>query len=86
MNRIVILAAALTVLALPASAQSIRVSTEGKSAAQVRAEVFQAARKLCSDEVPGSAYRIEEARACVEHTVRATLAQSQDPNLRLASR
>ena len=87
MNRIVILAAAAaTLIALPASAETIRVSTAGKTPTQVRAEVFQAARKVCQAEVPGYAYRIEEARACVDHTVRVTLAQSSDPGVRLASR
>jgi curli biogenesis system outer membrane secretion channel CsgG len=86
MNRIVILAAAAALIALPASAQAIRVSTEGKSAQQVRNEVYQAARKLCSNEVAGYSYRVDEARACLDHTVRATLAQSHDPSVRVASR
>jgi hypothetical protein len=87
MNRIVILAAAAaTLIALPASAESIRVSTVGKTPQQVRAEVFQAARKVCQEEVPGYSYRIEEARACLDRTVHATLAQSSDPSVRLASR
>ncbi len=81
MNRIVILAAAAALIASSASAQSIRVSTEGKSPTQVRAEVFQAARKVCQDAVPGSAYRVEETRACVDRAVRDTLAQSHDPSI-----
>ena len=85
MNRILILTAAAAVIALPASAQSIRVSTAGKSAEQVRTEVFLAARKLCSSETAFS-YHPEVTWACVDRTVRATLAQSQDPNLRVASR
>lgn len=60
MNRIVILAAAAALVALPASAQSIRISTAGKSADQVRAEVFQAARKLCADDTLGGPYRAYE--------------------------
>lgn len=86
MNRIAILAAAAALIALPASAETIRVSTAGKTPTQVRAEVFQAARKVCQAEVAGYAYRIDAARACVDSTVRATLAQSSDPGLRLASR
>jgi predicted transglutaminase-like cysteine proteinase len=86
MNRIVVLAATAALIASSASAQSIRVSTEGKTAPQVRAEVFQAARKLCQTEVPGYAYRIDEARACLDRTVQATLAQSHDPSVRVASR
>jgi hypothetical protein len=86
MNRIVILAAAAALIALPASAESIRVSTTGKTPQTVRAEVFQAARKVCQEEIPGYAYRIDAARACIDSTVRMTLAQSSDPNVRLATR
>lgn len=85
MIRIIALAAAATLVAGAASAQatqtadahSIRVSTAGKSADQVKAEVYQAARKLCQDEVAGYAYRVEEARVCIANTTRDTLAQSQ---------
>jgi hypothetical protein len=87
MNRIAILAASAALVASSASAETIRVSTGGKTPQQVRAEVFQAARKVCQDEIPGYAYRIEAGRACIDHTVRATLAQSQDPSIvKLASR
>ena len=81
MNRIVILAAAAAALvagsASAETAQTIRVSTVGKTPVQVRAEVFQAARKLCQETVSGYAYRIDEARACIDHTTRATFAQAQ---------
>jgi hypothetical protein len=87
MNRIAILAAAAALIASSASAETIRVSTQGKTPEQVRADVFQAARKVCQAEVPGYAYRIDAARSCIDHTVRATLAQSQDPSIvKLASR
>jgi hypothetical protein len=87
MNRILFLAAAAALIASSASAETIRVSTAGKTPQQVRADVFQAARKVCQDEVPGYAYRVDAARACIDHTVRATLAQSQDPSIvRMAAR
>jgi hypothetical protein len=87
MNRIVILAAAAALIASSASAQSIRVSTAGKTPEQVRDDVYQAARKVCQDAVPGYAYRVAEGRVCIDRTVRATLAQSQDPSIvKLASR
>ena len=89
MNRIMILVAAATLCAGAGHAQvagaSIRISTEGKSAAQVREDVFQAARKLCQTVSPGYAYRIDEARACIEHSLRDSLAQSSNPGLRVAS-
>ncbi len=86
MNRIVILAAAAALIARPASAESIHISTVGKSPAQVRTEVFKAAYKLCAHETVGATLLVEEMRACVDSTVRVTLAQSNDPRLKLASR
>jgi len=86
MNRIVILAAAAALIALPASAQSIRISTEGKSPEQVRAEVFKAAYKLCARETVGGGFYIEEIRACVDKTTRSTFAQAADPKLKFARR
>ena len=86
MNRIVILAAAAALIALPASAESIRISTVGKSPAQVRDEVNKAAYKLCAQETVGATFRIDEMRSCVAHTTRATFAQTNDPSLKLAQR
>jgi hypothetical protein len=86
MNRIISLAAAAALIALPASAESIRISTVGKSPAQVRDEVFKAANKLCAQETVGATFRVEEMRACVSQTARATFAQTNDPSLRFAQR
>lgn len=88
MNRILILAAAAALCAGSASAQqassSIRVATAGKSPEQIRAEVFKAAKHLCSVEVVGASFPIDELRACVASTVDHTLAQA--PQLKLAQR
>jgi hypothetical protein len=88
MNRIVILAAAAaTLLAAPAyAADSIRISTVGKSPEQVRTEVFVAARRLCAKDIAGSSFPLDEMRSCVTHTVNATLAQMQDPAVKVAQR
>jgi hypothetical protein len=86
MIRIVTLAAAAALIALPASAKSIRIPTAGKSVEQVKLEVAKAARSLCFREVVGASFAAEEMRACIRNTVRATLAQSSDPALQLASR
>jgi len=86
MTRILILAAAAAVIALPAAAQSIRISTVGKTPEQVQAEVSKAARKLCAVETYGASFPVDEMRACVAATVRATLAQSADPKIKLANR
>jgi sirohydrochlorin ferrochelatase len=87
MNRIAFLgAAAAALIALPASAQSIHISTIGKSPAQVRAEVHKAATRLCEQQADGSTIWVDEMRACVDNTTRDTLAQSNDPNLRFSQR
>ena len=86
MNRIVILAAAAALIALPASAESIRISTVGKSPEQVRAEVVKAASKLCWMETLTATFRADEARACIASTTRATFAQAPELNLRYAQR
>jgi hypothetical protein len=86
MHRIVLLAAAAALIALPASAQSIRISTVGKSPAQVRNEVYKAAYKLCAANAYGSTIWIDEMRACADGTTRATLAQRDAPNPKFAQR
>jgi hypothetical protein len=86
MIRIVTLAAAAALIALPASAQSIHISTVGKSPEQVRAEVYAAATKLCWRETTGASFLIYEQRACVDETVKKALASATDPQLRLALR
>jgi hypothetical protein len=88
MIRIVTLAATAALIALPASAQSqsIRISTAGKSAEQVKADVFKAAQRLCAPEIDAGTFAIIEARACTSDTTRTTLAQSSDPALRVAAR
>lgn len=83
MNRIAFLgAAAAALIALPAAAQSIHISTAGKSPAQVRAEVHKAATRLCEVQADGSTIWYDEMHACVDNTTRDTLAQSNDPNIR----
>lgn len=76
MLRILALAAAgAAFITAPASADSIRVSLAGKTQAQVKAEVHQAAATLCHQQTFGSLVEADAQRACVEHTVRHTLAQ-----------
>ena len=86
MIRIVTLAAAAALIALPASAKSIRISTTGKSVEQVKQEVVKAARSLCARETVGASFPVDEMHACMKNTIRKTFAQSSDPALQLASR
>ena len=78
MLRIATLAAVAAVLgAAPASAESIRVSTAGKTPAQVKAEVTDAAVKVCRATGDATlAYYVE--RSCVRHAVKTALGQSPD--------
>ena len=65
MNRIAFLAAAAALIALPASAESIRISTVGKSPEQVRNEVYKAAHRLCSRETFGASFSLATAMRAV---------------------
>lgn len=86
MKNIAFLAAAAALVALPASAESIRISTVGKTPQQVRNEVFKAAYRLCTFETIGATFRVDEMRACVDSTTRATFAQSPELKLKFAQR
>jgi hypothetical protein len=82
MNRFAILAAAAALIALPAlpaSAQSIRIDTAGKSPAQVHDEVVRAATKLCVAKDDGSVLWYDEMRACVDGTTQDTLDPAAAP-------
>ena len=63
-------------LAAPASAQTIHISTVGKSPAQVDAEVREAAMRLCASLTVGATFRFEENRACIAQTVAKTYEQA----------
>jgi hypothetical protein len=84
MLRMTLLAAAAALLATSASAQSIHISTVGKTPAQLRAEVTKAAEKLCWRETAGSSFPADAQTTCVDHAVRAALAQA--PGLTYAQR
>ena len=83
MIRILTLAAAAAVLvAAPASAQSIRVSTAGKTAEQLHSDIAAAAHKVCVRELAmGVTFPQDELARCVKATVAATVTQAHDPAL-----
>ena len=75
MIRILTLAAtAAAIIAAPASAESIRVPTAGKSTEQIRADVYAAARKVCSSTV-ASPLPMEAFSACRKHAFNTAMAQ-----------
>jgi hypothetical protein len=79
MHRMTALAAlaVAAALAAPASAASIRVSTEGKTPEQVKAEVMKAAAHVCRAE--GSDwFQVYEHEPCAQATARSALTQASD--------
>jgi hypothetical protein len=74
MNRIFIAAAcAAALVAGPAAAETVRISTAGKSTAQVQAEVVKAAKDLCAAESVGASFPLSYYKNCVKITVASAL-------------
>lgn len=70
MIRLVAAAAlAAAFVAGPAAAQSVRISTTGKSTAQVEAEVVKAAKNLCAAEAVGASFPQSFYKSCVKVSV-----------------
>jgi hypothetical protein len=81
MLRIATLAALAALVAIPANAETIRVSTAGKSIEQVHAEVVKAAHKLCARAVVYATFPIYERQACVKSTVQTAITRSGSAEL-----
>lgn len=83
MIRILTLAAAAAVLAAaPASAESIRISTLGKTPEQLHSDIAAAAHKVCVRELSrGVTFPQEELPRCVKATIAATVSEAHDPAL-----
>ncbi len=88
MIRTLILAASAAALlvALPASAQSIRVPATGKTTAQLHSDITHAARRVCRMAVGEATFFHEEMERCVKQTVTATISKSGDPALAAAAK
>jgi gas vesicle protein len=81
MIRILTVAAVAALIAAPASAQSVRVSTNGKSSEQVHAEITKAAKKVCSIATVGASFPREMYASCYKATIQHAVAQANDPAL-----
>ncbi|MFN4177453.1 hypothetical protein [Phenylobacterium sp.] len=84
MNRFVFAAAAAavaTLIAAPAGAQTLRISTAGKSPEQLHAEIVKAAKSVCARATMSSAFPREMRASCMEATIAAALSQSRNPAL-----
>lgn len=91
MIRILTIAALAALVAAPASAQSMRVSTAGKNAEQIQADIVKAAKSVCARATVGASFPREMMASCMKATIEHAVAQSGDPALaslptRLASR
>lgn len=66
-------AVAVALLAGPAAAESIRIDTAGKTPAEVKAEVYKAAIKLCRAEAVETGLGSYTEASCVKATAHAAL-------------
>ena len=81
MIRLVTLAALAAFVALPASAQTIRVATAGKTPAQLQKDIASAARQICRTELYGASTPVGVVESCVRVVVRNTLADPQNAGI-----
>lgn len=77
MIRTIVLAASAVALfaAAPAGAAEIRVSAAGKAPAELRAEIVNAASRVCLEEVRGTGTASQVYASCVRDAVNKAAAQ-----------
>jgi gas vesicle protein len=75
MLRIATVAAVAALIAAPASAESIRISTSGKSVEQMREEIRKAAEVVCRREFSTTLDLTGSRAACVNGSARDAMAQ-----------
>ena len=75
MSRILTVAAVAGLIAAPAAAQTIRVSTAGKTTAEIQADIRAAAREVCWENYTSMPLPLEAYGACVSAQVRSAKAQ-----------
>jgi len=85
MLRMITLAALAAAIAAPASAAEIRVSLVGKSAEQITTDISAAAHTVCRRETSGESFRLVAMESCHRATVKAALAQINDPQVNAAA-
>lgn len=80
MLRIVTVAAVAALIAAPASAESIRISTSGKSVDQMREEIRKAAEVVCRREFATTLDLTGSRAACVAGSTQEALTQLGVPS------
>lgn len=85
MIRILTAAAMATLIAAPASAQSMHIATAGKSTEQLHADIKKAAKRVCTLAVMGVSFQRELYLSCYKDTVADAVARAGDPALAAAA-
>ena len=78
-------AVAMMLVAAPASAQSLRVSTVGKSTEQLHADIAKAAKSVCNLATIGATFPREMYAACYKAAINDAVAKLGDPALARAA-
>jgi len=70
-----------TAAATSASASEITVKVRGRPAAEVHAEIVQAAKQLCKEDLAGNPAAYDLAPYCVREITRDAVARTNSPEL-----
>lgn len=81
MIRLFAIAAVAALIAAPASAQSMRIATNGKSTEQLHVDITKAAKKVCNQAVVGASFPREMFASCYKHAVADAVSRANDPAL-----
>jgi len=74
-------ASAAALIAAPAAAQSVKISTAGKSPEQLHADIAKAAKKVCTAATVGATFPRDMYASCVKFAVKNAVATANDPAL-----
>ena len=75
MTRLLTAAAAVALIAAPAAAQTIRITTAGKSTVELSTEIRAAAREVCWANYSAMPMPLEAISSCVSAQVKSAQAQ-----------
>ena len=75
MIRILTVAAVAALIAAPASAQSARVATAGKSTQELHVAIAAAAKKVCRQATIGASFPHQMYESCYKHAVKDAVAK-----------
>lgn len=85
MIRILTVAAVAALVAAPASAQSARISTAGKTADELHAAISAAAKKVCRQATVSASFPYEMYKSCYRHAVKQAVNTVGSPELAQAA-